>query len=253
MPKQGKRLRVLTWHVHGNYLWYLTHTNVDFYLPVKLDTHGSFLPGYNGRGDWPLGNNVRDIPAEQVQHEKFDCVLFQNRQNYLEDQYALLTPEQRALPRIYLEHDTPWESPTEQRHWVDGDDLLLVHVTPFNALMWDAGRTPTRIIEHGVPAPKNVHYTGELARGISVVNHLARRGRRLGADVFERVRRDVPIDLVGMAAEELGGVGEVPPPQLAAFEAKYRFFFQSHPLDKPWLGGHRSHDAWPADHRIGND
>jgi glycosyltransferase involved in cell wall biosynthesis len=58
-----------------------------------------------------------------------------------------------------------------------------------------------------------------------VVNHLRRRGRRLGADVFERARAEVPLDLVGMDAESSGGLGEVPPMELAAFEARYRFFF----------------------------
>ena len=28
-------LRVLTWHVHGNYLLYLSQAHVEFYLPVK--------------------------------------------------------------------------------------------------------------------------------------------------------------------------------------------------------------------------
>jgi glycosyltransferase involved in cell wall biosynthesis len=101
----------------------------------------------------------------------------------------------------------------------------LVHVTPFNALMWDSGRTPTRVIEHGVQVPEHVRYTGEIPRGITAINNLRTRGRRLGGDVFERARREVPLDLVGMDAESLGGLGEVPPPELPAFEARYRFFF----------------------------
>ena len=32
-----RRPRVFTWHVHGNYLYYLAHANVDFYLPVRGD------------------------------------------------------------------------------------------------------------------------------------------------------------------------------------------------------------------------
>jgi glycosyltransferase involved in cell wall biosynthesis len=81
------------------------------------------------------------------------------------------------------------------------------------------------VIEHGVFVPEGVRYTGELARGIVVVNHLRRRGRRLGADVFERARKKIPLDLVGMDAESLGGLGEVNPLELAKFEARYRFFF----------------------------
>jgi glycosyltransferase involved in cell wall biosynthesis len=58
-----------------------------------------------------------------------------------------------------------------------------------------------------------------------VVNHLAQRGRRLGADVFSEARTRVPLDLVGMDAERLGGIGEIGNLDLAAFSARYRFFF----------------------------
>ena len=107
----------------------------------------------------------------------------------------------------------------------DGTDVLVVHVTPFNALMWRHERSPTRVVEHGVTEPKGVVYGGELPRGIVVVNHLARRGRRLGHDLFVAARERVPLDLVGMAAEEAGGVGEIRHDALPAFAARYRFFF----------------------------
>jgi hypothetical protein len=214
-------LRVLTWHVHGNYLLYLTQARVDFYLPVREG-----VPGYGGRGHtFPFGPNVHDVPAEAVRRLEFDCVLLQNRRNWERDQFEILSDAQRRLPRIYLEHDPPHGHPTDTRHWVDDPNTLLVHVTPFNALMWDCGPTPTRVIEHGVLVPEGVHYTGEIPRGIVVVNHLRQRGRLLGADVFERLRGRVPLDLVGMDAESLGGLGEVFPPALPAFEARYRFFF----------------------------
>jgi glycosyltransferase involved in cell wall biosynthesis len=217
-----RRLRVLTWHIHGNYLLYLSRAGVDFYLPVAPGGR----EGYGGRGStFPFGPNVVDVPAEDVRDLDFDCILFQTRMNYLVDQHELLTDSQKKKPRIYLEHDPPQEHPVDQRHWFDDPGALLVHVTPFNALMWDSGRTPTRVIEHGVFVPDGVTYTGERDRGIVVVNHLRSRGRRLGVDVFERARREVPLDLVGMDAESLGGVGEVSPPALPAFEARYRFFF----------------------------
>jgi glycosyltransferase involved in cell wall biosynthesis len=73
--------------------------------------------------------------------------------------------------------------------------------------------------------PEQVRYTGELPRGLVVVNNLCGRGRRLGADIFDRTRRDVPLDLVGMGREEAGGIGEVPHRDLPAFEVQYRFFF----------------------------
>jgi glycosyltransferase involved in cell wall biosynthesis len=91
--------------------------------------------------------------------------------------------------------------------------------------MWDSGRTPTRVIEHGVAVPDGVRYTGELERGLSLVNDLPRRGRRVGADLFLRAREAVALDLAGMGSEEVGGLGDLPHDRLPAFQARYRFLF----------------------------
>lgn len=215
-------LRILTWHIHGSYLYYLTQADHEFYLPVKPGRP----EGYGGRsGSFPWSDNVHNISAEEVRHLPLDCILFQSRKNYLEDQYEILSESQRRLPQLYLEHDPPREHPTDTAHAVDDPSILLVHVTAFNQLMWNSNRTPTYVIEHGVTVPKEVCYTGEIERGIVIVNGLLSRGRRLGADVFERVRQEVPLDLVGMGSEHLGGLGEVRHEQIPAFASRYRFFF----------------------------
>jgi glycosyltransferase involved in cell wall biosynthesis len=216
------RLRVLTWHVHGNYLYYLSQAPHDFYLVTKPGSP----PGYAGRvGSLPWGDNVYEIAHDAVRTGRFDCVLFQSRQHWENDREAILSAEQRRLPAIYLEHDPPQQHPSDSRHWVQERNVLLVHVTPFNALMWDSGSTPAIVIEHGVVLPAFARYTGELERGIVVVNHLKRRGRRLGADIFIAARERLPLDLVGMDAQALGGLGEIGNLDLARFMAPYRFFF----------------------------
>jgi hypothetical protein len=226
-----RSLRILTWHVHGNYLYYLSQVPHTFC--VLADAARS--PGYAGRaGRLPWGGNVVEVPVERVRDERFDVVLFQSRAAWERDQHVLLSAEQRRLPRIFLEHDPPQEHPTQTRHFVDDPDVLLVHCTHFNRLMWDSGRTPTAVIEHGVVLPRPATYSGELERGIAVVNHLAKRGRRLGADVFMAAREEVPLDLVGMDAERAGGLGEIGQLELAAFVARYRFYF--HPIRWTSLG-----------------
>jgi hypothetical protein len=215
-------LNILTWHTHGSYLYYLTQAPHNFYVLSKPGRP----PGYGGRaGHIKWGPNVHDLPVEEASRQQIDCIVFQDDHQYFEDQARYLSREQRALPRIYIEHDPPQPHATNTRHPVDDPGVLLVHVTPYNELMWDNGNTPTRVIEHGAIVPEGVHYSGELDRGLVIVNHLARRGRRLGADVFERARAKVPLDLVGMAAEELGGLGEVQLSDLPAFAARYRFVF----------------------------
>ena len=223
MPNDAqRRLRVLTWHVHGNYLYYLTQAHHDFHLVTKRGNP----PGYAGAGGvLPWGANVHEVPAEQVASQEFDVILFQHKTQWDDDRVNLLSDAQRRLPRVYIEHDPPQDNPFEQRHWVDDSNTLLVHVTHFNKLMWDCGATPTRVIEHGVIVPDGVRYTGEKERGIVVINHLRQRGRRLGNDVYADVIKHVPLDLVGMDAQSAGGLGEIGNLELAAFSAQYRFFF----------------------------
>ncbi|MES1024651.1 glycosyltransferase family 4 protein [Gloeocapsa sp. BRSZ] len=224
-------MRIFTWHIHGSYLYYLTQANHEFYLPVlpgKPEGYGGCLPGFA----W--GDNVHEVSAQEVRHLEFDCILFQSRKNYLHDQYEILSQAQQQLPCIYLEHDPPQEHPTNTKHIVDDPNVLLIHVTDFNRLMWDNGRSPSRTIEHGVVIPTDISYTGELAKGLVITNGLRKRGRRLGADIFTQVRESIPLDLVGMDAESLGGLGEVSHAQLPAFAAQYRFFF--HPVRYTSLG-----------------
>jgi hypothetical protein len=217
----NRRLRILTWHTHGSYLYFLTQAPHDFYVLSKAGRP----PGYGGRcGRLPWGPNVHDLPVGEAKRQALDCIVFQDDHQYERDQHEFLSAGQRRLPKIYVEHDPPRGSPADTCHPVDDPGVLLVHVTHFNRLMWASGRTPTRVIEHGVVDP-GYRYTGELDKGIVVVNDLAKRGRRLGLDVFQEMKARVPLDLVGMRAEAAGGLGEVQHAELPGFAARYRFFF----------------------------
>jgi hypothetical protein len=219
-----RRYRILTWHVHGNYLYYLAHAPHEFHVLSRPDRG----PGYGGRtGSLPWPDNVVDCPVESLAGGAFDAVLYQSREHYLHDRETVLTVAQRRLPALYLEHDPPLGHPTNTRHPVADPGVLVVHVTHYNALMWD-NVGPVRVVEHGVKVPADLRATGLLRRGAVVINHLQRRGRRLGADVFLRMREHVPLDLYGMGAEEMGGVGELPYVQLMPMLAAYRFY--AHPV-----------------------
>lgn len=216
-----RRLKILTWHTHGTYLYYLTQLPHDFYIISKPDRP----TGYGGRcGAMPWGDNVIDMPAAGLPGRQFDCIIFQDDLQYLQDQHVLLDTAQRRLPKIYIEHDPPRVHPTDTRHPVDDGNTLLVHVTDFNALMWDNGPAPVVVIEHGVKLPL-ASWRGEQARGITVINNLFSRGRRLGSDIFFGVRRQIALDLAGMGSLEYGGIGEIAHCDLSAVCAGYRFFF----------------------------
>lgn len=217
-----KRLKILIWHIHGSYLNTLARLDHDWYLPVKPDCS----VGYSGRGPtFDLPDYVREVPAEEVRNLKLDLVIFQTPKNYLEDQYEILSAEQLRLPKIYLEHNTPRPHPTDTCHPVDDPNMLLVHVTHYNQLMWNNNRTPTVVIEHSVAIDPSATYQGQLERGIVVINGMQKRPRIVGLDIFLAVRQQLPLDCAGMETEELGGLGDIPYRHLHKRMAAYRFYF----------------------------
>lgn len=216
-----RRLKILLWHVHGSYLNVLGRVNQDWYLPVKP----GYPDGYSGRGGYDLPDYVRDVPAGEVGDLDLDLVVFQTPQNYREDQYEVLRAKQQELPQIYLEHNTPRPYAVDTCHPVDDPTVLLVHVTHYNRLMWDNGRTPTVVVEHSVAIDKTARYAGHLERGVTVVNGMPRRPRIAGYDLFLAARAAVPLDAVGMQTEEFGGLGDISYPVLHQRIAGYRFLF----------------------------
>lgn len=217
-----KRLKILTWHVHGSYLNTLARIEHDWYVPVKPGRP----EGYIGRGStFDLPAYVQEVTLEEVRHLRFDLILYQSARNYLEDQFEILTPVQRQVPRIYLEHNAPRPHPTDSRHPADDPEILLVHVTPYNCLMWDNGRTPTMVIEHSVAIDPTIRYRGDLERGLTVINCIQKRPRIAGLDLFLQARQVVPLDIAGMQTEELGGLGDIPYRVLHRRVAAYRFLF----------------------------
>lgn len=212
---QRQRRKIFTWHIHGSYLYYLSQGNYDIYIPVneKRDE------GYYGRGlTFPFGLNVIEVTASEVKNIDFDLILYQTDKNYLIDQYEVLTAEQRRLPRIFLKHDPP----SGNNLVMKDPDITIVHVTYFNQLMWDNNGLPSRVIMHGVTDP-GVRWNGGIDKGIVVINHLLQRGRPLGYDIFTTMRKEVPIDIIGMGAEELGS-REILHPGIPEYIANYRFF-----------------------------
>ncbi|MBP1652672.1 MAG: glycosyltransferase, partial [Bacteroidetes bacterium] len=113
------------------------------------------------------GSNVIEIPADMVKSYDFDVIMYQSVKNYLVDQYEILTPAQRRLPRVYLEHNTPLKSPFGTRHTVNDRRICLVHVTHYNRLMWDNNRVYAHhlpgYIYHSSPVTDNTNSYHEYA------------------------------------------------------------------------------------------
>jgi hypothetical protein len=223
-----RELNVLVWQIHGSYLNTLVQSFAGapyrFYLPTKP----SRPEGYGGRGPtYSWSPQTFEVPAEEVGDLDLDLVVYQTEENFFEDAREILTPEQRTLPAVYLEHNTPQGRINDMVHPIDDPGVLLVHVTHFNDLFWDCRETPTRVIDHAVmPSTPEGSYTGEIERGVSLVNDMPRRKRVVGGDVFRRASEEVPLDLFGFDSKEVaGGFGDLPQAEVHERMRAYRFYF----------------------------
>ena len=195
-------MRILLWHVHGAWTTAFVHGDHDYVVPVLPD-RGPDGVGIARTYAWPR-DRVTELPPERLRDEPFDAVVLQ-RPHELERLCEAWTGRRpgRDLPAVYVEHNAPQGRIAEMRHPAAGrDDLLLVHVTHFNALFWDAGGTPTRVIEHGVVDPGD-RYSGELPRAAVVINEARRRARVTGTDLLAGFSHAAPLDLFGMDAQSV--------------------------------------------------
>lgn len=135
----------------------------------------------------------------------------------------------RDVTAIYLEHNAPQGWVNEMRHPIAGrDGFHLVHVTHFNALFWDSGDTPVRVVEHGIVDP-GYRYSGELPRCAIAINEASRRGRVTGTDLLPWIERHAPYDLFG-----IGTSRDLPQAQLHDAMARRRVYV--HPYRWTSLG-----------------
>jgi hypothetical protein len=198
-------MRILLWHVHGAWTTAFLHGRHEYTVPVVPD-RGADGVGIARTYDWPAG--VRELAPEALRDEPFDLVVLQRPHELELAERWLGRRPGRDLPAVYVEHNAPQGRIAEMRHPVaDREDLLLVHVTHFNRLFWDAGATPQTVIEHGIPDP-GVRYTGELPRAAVVINEARRRGRVTGTDLLDRFAREAQLDLFGIDAKRSGTLAE---------------------------------------------
>jgi hypothetical protein len=224
-------MRILLWHVHGSWTTAFVHGEHEYFVPV--------LPrrGPDGRGrarTWRWPEAVREVTPAEMRDLELDALVLQRPHELTLAERWLGRRPGRDLRTVYVEHNAPQGRIGEMRHpAADIAELTLVHVTHFNSLFWDAGDTPTRVIEHGIVDP-GYRYTGELPRAAAVINEARRRARVTGTDLLQRLGEDTPIDLFGMDAAALGGIEGIPQSELHAEMARRRVYL--HPIRWTSLG-----------------
>ncbi len=193
-------MNILIWHVHGSWTTAFVQGGHRYLLPT-LPERGPWGGGRPAAWDWPA-NAVEVSPAE-LRDTDVDVVVLQRPEEARQAAEWLGRVPGHDVPAVYLEHNAPREHAATTRHPVaDRDDVLLVHVTHFNALMWDAGRTRTTVVEHGVLDP-GARWTGALRSAAVCINEPVRRGRVTGTDLLPRLAEATPLDVFGIGVERL--------------------------------------------------
>src|SRR5688572_13483297 len=161
----GGRVRVMLWHVHGSWTTAFVQGRHEYLIPVTPDRGPDGL-GRARTFTWPA--SAVEITRDEAATAEVDVVVLQRPaelERLVADWLGGRRPG-RDLPAVYLEHNAPQGRIADMRHpAADRDDLLLVHVTHFNDLFWDAGSTATRVIEHGIVDP-GYRYTGEDRKSV---------------------------------------------------------------------------------------
>src|SRR5690606_12667273 len=100
--------------------------------------------GPDGRGrarTWTWPGNAVEVSPEQLATEHVDVVILQRPvDEHLAGEWLGGRRPGKDVPAVWLEHNAPQGRIDEMRHpAADRRDLVVVHVTPNNALMWDTG------------------------------------------------------------------------------------------------------------------
>jgi len=231
-------MRLLLWHVHGGWTDAFVHGSHEYLLPT-LPERGPWGLGRAGR-DWP--DSVREVHPDDVRDAGVDAVVLQRPEEIGEAERLTGRRPGVDLPALFVEHNTPKAGVLHPL--ADQTAIPVVHVTHFNELAWDNGRAPTLVIEHGVRDPGPL-YTGDLPHLGVVINEPVRRWRVTGTDLLPRFAEAAPVDLFGMrtelapealglAADRLAVVGDLPTTRLHARLARCRAYV--HPMRWTSLG-----------------
>ena len=198
-------MRILAWHVHGSWMTAFVHMirkGHEVIVPVVPDRGPDGL-GRATTYAWPA--RVPEVSPAQIADlaaaRAIDVVVLQRPGDA--DLFRTWTGLQagRDVPAVYVEHNTPRGDVTGWRHpLADQNAVPIVHVTDFNAAMWDNGEAPVRVIDHGVPDPGHL-YDGRLETLAVACNEPVRRARVAGTDIAARIARQVPVHVYGMRTQ----------------------------------------------------
>lgn len=199
-PAEISRVRILLADVHGGYTDSFIAGAHEYWFPPSDAAGRGGLTRLRGAGP----ANAYEVDSDRLRQDPPDLVVLQRLEDV--EIFERLTGRRvgSELPAVFLEHNTPKaDVPLTVHPFADRPDVLIVHVTHFNALFWDCRTAPMMIIEHGMADP-GLRYTGEREALAFVVNEPVRRWRVTGTDLLRHFG-EFAVDAFGIDADRLPG------------------------------------------------
>ena len=220
-----RRLRILTWQVHGNYLYYLTQAPHEFFVLSKPGRP----PGYGGRnGSLPWGDNVHDCPVRHGARAGVRLRAVPVARALPEG--SARDPVRRAAPAAaHLPRARPAARASDE-HRASGRRPGRAARARHALQRADVGqRTRADARRRARRARAGRHRRGPASSRAAWRSSTILRGADAGLAPMcsSAGAREVPLDLYGMDAPASGGLCELPYAQLLPAIARHRFY--AHP------------------------
>lgn len=227
-----KKLNIFLWNVHDGYLTRLVQTGHNFFVPKDKKEEYYGYAGLNKSYLYP--KNIKELSIKNISGHDFDLIIFQNYCEIDVEQFRILTPKQRQLPKIFIFHNPPSEKKTKQEKLVRIKKIKkfsksinnYVQTTKYNYTHWSSyiPRSKMTLIDYGMSIDDKIKWTGKIQKAINATNFLSTRPE-CGVELFKKVSPHVPVDLIGENSTELGGLGSIDNKKIKKFFANYCVYF----------------------------
>ncbi len=176
--------------------------------------------GYSVFGDWDIGSKQRPkiagVTDVNSNIDDFDLIILHQVPNYVDFMKNLLNKGKRVVLISFGQADT-W-----QYEAVSGlcRDFPNAYVAPYSV------KDHRRHKEAGCPDHKSKllyfakyfddfqPWTGKYPVAYATCNSMHKRGHGCGWELMRQLKQSVPVMLSGKETDEVGGLGEIPEPQI---------------------------------------
>ncbi len=195
----GAEHRLLVFDCHEAWVYQLRA--LDWPMDVLVGLKGRHVAGWD-EAMRPVPPNARLVSLDEVlaNQASYSCIIAHN----LTD---LLDVKTLAGPRLFVIHQTLDSMVREQRSTVSAEELrravahyvelIGAHVIAVTALKGRSWGYDQDIVTSSADPKDYLAYTGDLACGLRVANHIAQKSQSLLWDFHESAFAGVPVTIVG--------------------------------------------------------